>query len=217
MAQKWRRFCWIGGFFLLVELHQEGSAINRATPSSISSLSYLLSPPVVPGIWLNLHDTGVDKASQPNCCPDLALCPVAVRGEHVQLEARDCVAFLIAKLVDITESPEKRASANIMMIRKESKVDYWRDPLEPLCLHGLLEPGLVVLLPPPDRIHAHVQVGVTCNRDQSRNFNYTTIHYSRIVYYILSFQKRTALALCNQGKRCATCCCLEAGSLELLG
>ena len=68
---------------------------------------YLLAPPVVPDVRLNLHNTGVNKPPDPNCCPDLALCPVGVRGEHVQLDAQDGVAFLIAKLVDIPESPEK--------------------------------------------------------------------------------------------------------------
>ena len=90
----------------MVELHWEGSAINRASPSSFSTFSYLLAPPVVPGIGLNLHDTWVDKPSQPDSRPDLALCSFGVRGENIQLEARDGVAFLVAKLVDIPESPE---------------------------------------------------------------------------------------------------------------
>ena len=34
LIQKLRWFCWISGFFLLVQLHQEGSVINVATPSS---------------------------------------------------------------------------------------------------------------------------------------------------------------------------------------
>ena len=75
---------------------------------SPSLYSYLLAPPVVPGIGLNLHDTWVDKPSQPDSRPDLALCSFGVRGENIQLEARDGVAFLIAKLGDIAKRPKKR-------------------------------------------------------------------------------------------------------------
>ena len=31
LTQKFRQYCWISGFCLMMELHQEGSAINRTT------------------------------------------------------------------------------------------------------------------------------------------------------------------------------------------
>ena len=84
MFQKLRQFCWIGGFWLLVELHCEGSAINGATQSSlntftINNFTYLLFKCKENGSAHNClaiyqYENNVQKATSPLEQFSLQLC-----------------------------------------------------------------------------------------------------------------------------------------------
>ena len=178
--------------------------------------SYLLSPPVVPDVRLNLHNTGVNKPPDPNCRPNLALCPVAVRGEHVQLDSQDGVAFLIAKLVDITKSPEKSvhpgegARSGRESTGESVKTEaMWHGEQNKRCSGRRISTDVTLLSPSASMacwslawlsFSLHQTESTLTSRSESpgveiRAETLTTLHYTTAVYCISSFHLKRELRL----------------------